>query len=132
MNKKKGFTVLELILAIVFVGIFVVLFFMQKVNADAMDRDEKRKVAINAMFYALEEGYYEKNQYYPEKIENAEVLPWIDPNLFTDPYGVPLWNAEGGSDYVYESKNCEDGKCKSYELRSTMEKEEDYVKTSRN
>ena len=46
MSKKKGFTVLELVFAIIFVGIFVVLFFMQKVNADAMDRDEKRKVAI--------------------------------------------------------------------------------------
>ncbi len=132
MDRKKGFTVLELVLAIVFVGIFVVLFFVQKVNADAMNRDEKRKVAINAMFYALEEGYFEKNHYYPEKIENAEVLPWIDPNLFTDPFGVPLWYADGGSDYVYESKNCEDGKCKAYELRSAMEKEEDYVKTSRN
>ena len=132
MKTKKGFTVLELILCIIFVGIFVVLFFFQKVNADAMGRDEKRKVAINAMYYALEEGYYAKNGYYPEKIDDAEVLPWIDPNLFTDPYGVPLWYAEGGSNYSYESKNCEDGKCKSYELRSVMEKEEDYIKSSRN
>lgn len=129
MKTKKGFTVLELVLCIIFVGIFVVLFFFQKVNADAMDRDEKRKTAINAMFFALEEGYYEKNQYYPEKIEKSEVLPWIDPNLFTDPYGTPLWGE--GSNYVYEAKNCEDGKCKSYELRSTMEKEDDYIKTSR-
>ena len=130
MKTKKGFTVLELMLCIIFVGIFVVLFFLQKVNADAMDRDEKRKVAINAIYYALEEGYYAKNHYYPEKIENAEELPWIDPNLFTDPYGTLLWSE--GSNYTYEAKNCEDGKCKSYELRSIMEKEEDFVKTSRN
>ena len=130
MNTKKGFTVLELVLCIIFVGIFVVLFFMQKVNSDAMERDEDRKVAINAMYFALEEGYYAQNKYYPEAINNAEVLPWIDPNLFADPYKVNIW-AEG-SNYVYEAKNCEDGKCKSYELRATMEKEEDYVKTSRN
>jgi type II secretory pathway pseudopilin PulG len=130
MNTKKGFTVLELILCIVFVGIFVVLFFLQKVNVDAMDRDEKRKVAINAMYYALEEGYYAEHKNYPETIESEDVLPWIDPQLFTDPYGVALWQED--SDYSYESSECEDGKCKSYTLRSKMEKEAEYVKTSRN
>ena len=130
MKTRKAFTVLELMLCIIFVGIFVVLFFMQKVNVDAMSRDEKRKVAINAIYYALEEGYYDKNQYQPEKIDKAEILPWIDPNLFTDPYGTALWM--DGSNYTYEAKDCENEKCKSYELRSIMEKEEDFVKTSRN
>ena len=130
MNKKNGFTVLELILCIIFVGIFVVLFFLQKVNVEAMDRDEDRKVAINAMYYALEEGYYADKGYYPEKIDSASVLPWIDPNLFTDPNGVNIWG--DGSNYTYSASNCTDGQCKSYTLRSTMEKEADYIKTSRN
>ena len=132
MKRKNGFTVLEIVLCIVFVGIFLVLFFIQKNNIEAMERDEDRKVAINAMFYALEEGYYAEKGYYPENIEKAEDLPWIDPNLFTDPYGVTLWNADADSNYSYDARNCEDGKCKSYTLRSTMEKEDDYVKTSRN
>ena len=130
MNKKNGFTVLELILCIVFVGIFVVLFFMQKVNTEAMSRDEQRKTAINAMYYALEEGYYVENGAYPENIEEAETLRWIEPNLFTDPNGLAMWQED--SDYSYESSECEDGKCKSYTLRSKMEKEAEYVKTSRN
>jgi len=130
MKTKKAFTVLELILSIVFVAIFVVLFFFQKRNLDAMDRDEHRKIAINAMYYALEEGYYAQNKYYPENIESADVLPWIDPNLFTDPRGVNLW--DNGGNYSYETSDCTDGKCKSYTLRAQMEKEEDYVKTSRN
>ena len=54
MNKKNGFTVIEIILCIAFVAIFVVLFFLQKVNTEAMARDEQRKSAINAMYYALE------------------------------------------------------------------------------
>lgn len=132
MKRKNGFTILEIVLCIVFVGIFLVLFFIQKNNIEAMERDEDRKVAINAMFYALEEGYYAEKGYYPENIEKAEDLPWIDPNLFTDPYGVTLWNADADSNYSYDASNCEDGKCKSYTLRSTMEKEDDYVKTSRN
>ena len=97
MKRKNGFTVLEIVLCIVFVGIFLVLFFIQKNNIEAMERDEDRKVAINAMFYALEEGYYAEKGYYPENIEKAEDLPWIDPNLFTDPYGVTLWNADADS-----------------------------------
>lgn len=130
METKKAFTVLELVLAIVFVGVFVVLFFLQKVNLAAIDRDEKRKTAINAMYYALEEGYYTQNEGYPEHIEKADVLPWIDPNLFTDPLGVNLWDE--GSNYSYEASDCTDGKCQSYVLRAEMEKEESYIKSSRN
>ncbi|MBR3176594.1 type II secretion system protein [Candidatus Saccharibacteria bacterium] len=130
MKTRKGFTVLELILAIIFVGIFVVLFFLQKQSVEAMRRDENRKTSINAIYYALEEGYYADNGYYPENIENSEILPWIDPNLFTDPYGMNLW--DDGSDFSYETSDCQDGKCKAYTLRTTLEKEDDYIKTSRN
>ncbi len=130
MKTRKGFTVLELILAIVFVGIFVVLFFLQKQSVEAMRRDENRKTSINAIYYALEEGYYADNGYYPENIENSEILPWIDPNLFTDPYGMNLW--DDGSNFSYETSDCQDGKCKAYTLRTTLEKEDDYIKTSRN
>ena len=130
MKTRKGFTVLELIIAIVLVGIFVVLFFLQKQNVEAMNRDEKRKTAINAMYYALEEGYYAENKAYPENIESADVLPWIDPNLFTDPFGMNLWTS--GSNYSYETSDCKDGKCKSYALRAKLEKEDDYIKTNRN
>jgi len=130
MKTRKGFTVLELILAIVFVGIFVVLFFLQKESVEAMRRDENRKTSINAIYYALEEGYYADHGYYPENIESSDVLPWIDPNLFTDPLGVNLW--DDGGNFSYETSNCQDGKCKSYTLRTTLEKEDDYIKTSRN
>ena len=129
MNKKNGFTVIEIILCIAFVAIFVVLFFLQKINTEAMARDEQRKSAINAMYYALEEGYYVENEGYPENIENAETLRWIEPDLFTDPTGLALWQED--SNYTYESSDCEDGKCKSYTLRAKMEKEADYIKTSR-
>lgn len=125
----RGFTVLELIVCIVFVGIFVVLFFLQKTNVDAMNRDEQRKIAINAMFYSLEEGFYAENGYYPETIFEDN-LTTMDPNLFTDPMQINL--GDEGSSYRYEPANCTDGKCKSYTLRAVMEKEDDYIKNSRN
>ena len=128
MSTKRGFTVLELILSIVFVGIFVVLFFLQKVNVDAMSRDEQRKIAINAMFYSLEEGYYKANGFYPETIFEHN-LTTMDPNLFTDPFGINL--GEEGSSYRYEPTNCQAGQCKAYTLRAIMEKEDIYIKNSR-
>ena len=128
MKNKHGFTILELIIVIAFASLALILFFLQKVNIEAMDRDDDRKIAINAMYYALEEGFYAENGYYPETI-SEEVLPVIDPNLFTDPFGNNL--GKSGSSYTYEAANCEDGKCREYTLRAVLEKEDDYIKRNR-
>ena len=56
-------------------------------------------------------------------------LKMIDPALFTDPFGSNLGTS--GSSYSYEAANCESGKCQEYILKSTMEKEDTYVKHSR-
>ncbi|MBQ3325865.1 type II secretion system protein [Candidatus Saccharibacteria bacterium] len=128
-STKNGFTILELIIVIVFASLALILFFVQKINVDAMDRDKQRKTAINAMYYALEEGFYEQNQFYPETI-NTENLTVIDPNLFTDPSGKIL--GENGCSYVYEAANCSDGRCKEYTLRASLEKEDDFIKKNRN
>lgn len=128
MKPKQGFTVLELIICIVFAGIFVALFFIQKINVDAMDRDQQRKTAINAMYYSLEEGFYEQNSYYPEIIFEDN-LRTLDPNLFTDPLGFNI--GDTNSSYRYEPANCTEGKCQEYILRAIMEREDDYIKSSR-
>lgn len=129
MEKKKGFTILELVIAIAFATLLVVLFFIQKANVDAMNRDDDRKTAINAMYYALEEGFYPQNGYYPEEI-SEENLKVIDPQLFTDPAGINI--GVEGSSYTYEPANCENGQCKQYTLRATLEKEDDFIRTNRN
>lgn len=128
MKTKKGFTLIELIIVTAFATLLLIFFFLQKANVDAMDRDDQRKTAINAMYYALEEGFYTKNGYYPETI-SEENLTVMDPALFTDPYGVNL--GVEGSSYSYEAANCEDGKCKEYTLRAVLEKEDIYVRKSR-
>lgn len=93
-----------------------------------MKRDQDRKVAINAIYYALEEGFYANNGYYPENI-SEENLKVIDPALFTDPFGVTL---NSGGSYSYTPANCNDGKCREYILKSQMEKEDNYIKKNRN
>ena len=64
MSMKKGFTVLELVIVAAFSSLLLALFFIQKSNLDAMERDEDRKTAINAMYYALEESFYNTHNYY--------------------------------------------------------------------
>ena len=129
MNTKKGFTVLELIIVAVFASLLLILFFVQKSNIAAMDRDEQRKTAINAMYYALEESYYKDHGYYPESI-SEENIKVIDPALWTDPLGFNL--GDSLSSYSYEPANCTEGKCKEYTLKAELEKEDAYIKNNRN
>lgn len=129
MKSKHGFTIFELIIVAVFASLLFVLFFIQKSNLDAMKRDEYRKTAINAMYYALEESYYKNHGYYPESI-SEENIKVIDPALWTDPNGINLGDA--GSSYSYEPANCKDGHCKEYILKADLEKEDAYVKYNRN
>jgi len=128
MNKRRnGFTVIELLFIIVLLGTASVLFFVQRENVVVAAHDTERKTAINAMYYSLEEVFYTKNQYYPLTI-SGEVLPSVDPALFTDPSGNEFGTPS--SEYRYEPTNCDGDKCKSYTLRTTLQGEAEYVKTS--
>ncbi len=126
MQEKKGFTLIELTIVGAFAALLVIIFFIQKANVDAMNRDDDRKIAINAMYYALEEYYYPKNGYYPAEI-SEDVLPVVDPALFTDPFGLNV--GIDGSTYVYEPANCNaENECREYTLRAQLEKEDTYIK----
>lgn len=129
MKTKSGFTVLEIVIVAGFAALLLALFFVQKANIDAMERDEDRKIAINAMYYALEESYYETHGYYPEYI-SEENIKVIDPALWTDPNGYNLGDPQ--SSYSYQAANCENGKCKEYILKADLEKEDTYIKYNRN
>ncbi len=129
-ENRKGFTILELLLVIVVAGIATVIFFAQKARIDQLARDNQRKVAINAMYYNLEEVFYVKNKHYPETIDET-VLTAMDPQLFTDPSDFNI--GDGRSNFRYEPTECDmNGKCQHYTLRSHMEAEAEYIKSSRN
>ena len=132
MNKNNvhaGFTVVEIIaVSIVFI-IVAVLFFIQFNNIQTKNRDENRKTAINSIYYTLEEVYYKNNGYYPPKI-TTENLPSVPESILKDQNGVMI--GEEGSEYRYEPTNCTDDKCASYTLRAELEKEDAFVKKSRN
>ena len=126
---KAGFTLVEILVVIGFLGLLFIFALLQYFTLSAMDRDEQRKTAINAMYYSLEEGFYAQNGYYPQTISDA-VLTTMDPELFTDPDGVNLGSE--GSTYTYEPADCDDnGHCQEYTLRADLEREDDYIKRSR-
>lgn len=126
---KRGFTVIELIVAIALVGVGVWLFFSERASINSIERDLERKTSINAIYYSLEESYYPAHQYYPSVI-NSEVLRTMDPELFYDPAGIKL--GEPGSDFRYDPVDCTtDGKCAGYTLHSYLEKESEYTKSNR-
>ena len=125
---SKGFTIIELLFVIVLLVAASVLFFVQKNNLEVAGRDEVRKTSINAMYYSIEEVYFKTNNFYPRTIDTA-TLPSVDPALFKDPSGVKI--GESNSEYRYEPYNCDGDQCKNYTLRTTLENEDDYVKTNR-
>lgn len=129
MKDNKGFTVIEVLVVLVFLITVSVLFMVQKTNVEATVRDDQRKIAVNAMYYNLEEVYYEKNNYYPQTID-SKILRAMDPELFTDPDGYKMGDSQ--ANYRYEGLDCSlDGKCKRYKLSALMEREAEYVKESR-
>lgn len=142
-RQSAGFTVIELILVIVIAAVAAAVFFYQKTNLQTADLDEKRKIAVNAIYYNLEEVFYPKNSFYPQTL-NEKVLAAVDPNLLTDEAGSKIdatsdQTSIGGSAeakislYRYEPTNCDsEGKCKSYTLRVNLINEAEYVKKSRN
>lgn len=129
MKQTHGFTVIEILIAIVLIGIAATVLFIQKNDLAAAQRDDQRKTAINAMYYNLEEVYFPKDGYYPSKIDST-TLKAMDPALFTDPTGIALGDA--ASDYHYDGLNCNNNQCKGYKLSADMEKEAEYVKMNRN
>lgn len=128
-SQQRGFTILELIIAIAFLLVAGTVFYVQKRDLEVHERDSMRKTAINAMYYDLEDVYFPIAKAYPEKL-TADQLKGLDPSLLKDPEGVAI--GEQNSDYSYETKDCNAGLCKSYVLRANLEHEADYVKASRN
>ncbi len=126
-KRSRGFTVIEIIFVVLLLGAASIIFFVQKNAVEVTARDTQRKTAINAMYYSLEEVYYPAHQAYPSTID-ATTLPSVDPAQFNDPDGIALGTA--GSDYSYTPTNCTNNVCKSYTLRTTLENEADFVKTS--
>lgn len=144
-----GFTVIELIVVIVVLLAATGLFYYQKGVLQTANLDERRKTAINSIYYNLEEVYYPKNGFYPAELTSSN-LPAVAPELLVDTNGTKIddkldlseldENTQEAlkdadttlSEYIYEPLNCNaSGECKGYTLRVTLANEGEYTKKSR-
>lgn len=125
-SAHSGFTIIELMVVIVFLSALTALALINIRGIRAENRDSERKSDINAVFFQLE-TFHQANGYYPESFD-AEVLKGIDPAALKDTADRSF--NEDGSQYQYRARACSAEKCKSYELKAELEKEAPFIKQS--
>lgn len=128
MKHSAGFTVVEALVAIVFLGLVVAVVYSQNQSLQMVHRDQDRKTAINAIYYNLEEVVKPALGGYPRILQVSQ-LKAMDSKLFTDPSGQSI--GKPTSEYHYEPTGCNGGDiCSGYTLRAELERETDFIKTA--
>ena len=139
MKKSYGFTFIELCVVIVLFLSMSGLFLYQKNTIEASARDDRRRADINTLYHNLEKVYYAKHKSYPAEI-NSKTLDALPSDTFKDPAGISvnelrvdneLTGATTRSTYTYEPTGCKNSQCSGYTLRADLEKEDDYIRTSK-
>ncbi len=133
MKKQStaGFTVLELVLSLLIIGLIFATAMSRIDHAKRDTRNKEREGDTTAIQLAVE-AYYAKNAgIYPKKADMANIewvttnLPGIDNAKLTDPNGVTI-NQPGGYQYTPTedgTKPCEDAnvKCAKYTISAAQE-----------
>lgn len=115
-NKSKGFTIVELLIVIVVIGILATLVIVTFTGIQQKARDSKRKTDINALDSHVE-AYYASNGYYPTLADLQSPaflsanLKGFDPNALTDPKGGAIAATAGASNYGYTASSSTGSGC---------------------
>lgn len=145
--RSGGFTIVELLIVIVVIGILATLVIVTFAGIQQKGRDSQRKTDINAVQGHVE-AFYAQNGYYPSRT-NLNDGAWrstntkgLDPAALADPKnaGTVTLDATPAANtyhYAYDVQNdagtsCEADQttCTKYTLTAQMEKEAAYAKSS--
>ena len=140
--KNRGFTIVELLIVIVVIGILATLVITTYNGVQSKARDTKRKTDINALQGQVE-AYNTNAGYYPTLADinssawRATNMKGLDPSALQDPQGSAetLVASPVAGSYAYAAvpSGCDDvtTNCTSYTLTATLENPagSTYVKT---
>jgi prepilin-type N-terminal cleavage/methylation domain-containing protein len=138
-KKQRGFTIVELLIVIVVIGILATLVIVTFTGIQQKARDTKRKTDINALD-SHTEAFYAQNGYYPTYAHLTDAtwrstnMKGLDPSALTDPKGGAIASGAGdGTHYGYNvtcSSGTDETTCTSFTLTATLEGGGTYTKQS--
>lgn len=144
IKNKRGFTIVELLIVIVIIGILAALVIITYSGIQQKARDTERKTDINAVHGHLE-AYYAQNGKYPtlanvnDSTFRSANMKGLDPAALQDPKGTAQTLAAATSatayGYAVTPANCDNGvngDCTAYTLTATLEGGGTYQKQSLN
>lgn len=143
-RKEKGFTIVELLIVIVVIGILAAIVIVTFTGVQKKARDSERKSDINAI-NSLLEVYYADNAVYPSLANVNDKTTWVPANLkelkaevTTAPKGTTDDMLQtGGTTLQYEYNvlpalcdNTAGNECTSYTLKAVLENGGSFEKKS--